>query len=183
MLLVQTTGLSLLWLLSASTLVWRPGCWRAPRLCVVPYIKACPCGCRLEEEDYRGERYANHHKELKGNNDLLVITKPQVPPPPPLRFQPCCTTCTRPDPFFNSTMPQSKGRSCLQLWRNDYRHALMPSAAAAQVIEEIHTAFLEAGADILETNTFNGTTISQGDYELDIAEEVGRICEALLTRD
>ena len=33
---------------------------------------------RLEEEDYRGERYANHHKELKGNNDLLVITKPQV---------------------------------------------------------------------------------------------------------
>jgi methionine synthase I (cobalamin-dependent) len=33
---------------------------------------------RLEEEDYRGERYANHHKELKGNNDLLVITKPEV---------------------------------------------------------------------------------------------------------
>ena len=45
----------------------------------------------------------------------------------------------------------------------------------AQVIEEIHTAFLEAGADILETNTFNGTTISQGDYELDIEEEVGRL--------
>ena len=43
-----------------------------------------------------------------------------------------------------------------------------------QVIEEIHTAFLEAGADILETNTFNGTTISQGDYELDIKEEVRR---------
>jgi methionine synthase I (cobalamin-dependent) len=42
------------------------------------------------------------------------------------------------------------------------------------VIEEIHTAFLEAGADILETNTFNGTTISQGDYELDIPEEVHR---------
>jgi methionine synthase I (cobalamin-dependent) len=41
-----------------------------------------------------------------------------------------------------------------------------------QVIEEIHMAFLEAGADILETNTFNGTTISQGDYELDIPEEV-----------
>ena len=41
-----------------------------------------------------------------------------------------------------------------------------------QVIEEIHTAFLEAGADILETNTFNGTTISQSDYELDIKEEV-----------
>ncbi len=40
------------------------------------------------------------------------------------------------------------------------------------MIEEIHTAFLEAGADILETNTFNGTTISQSDYELDIKEEV-----------
>jgi methionine synthase I (cobalamin-dependent) len=37
-----------------------------------------PLRHRLEEEDYRGERYANHHKELKGNNDLLVITKPQV---------------------------------------------------------------------------------------------------------
>ena len=35
-------------------------------------------------------------------------------------------------------------------------------------------AFLEAGADILETNTFNGTTISQGDYDLDIEEEVRR---------
>ena len=33
---------------------------------------------KLAEEDYRGERYAKHHKELKGNNDLLVITKPQV---------------------------------------------------------------------------------------------------------
>jgi len=32
----------------------------------------------LEEEDYRGERYAKHHKELRGNNDLLVITKPQA---------------------------------------------------------------------------------------------------------
>ena len=32
----------------------------------------------LEEEDYRGERYAKHHKELRGNNDLLVITKPEA---------------------------------------------------------------------------------------------------------
>ena len=32
----------------------------------------------LEEEDYRGERYAKHHKELRGNNDLLVVTKPEV---------------------------------------------------------------------------------------------------------
>ena len=41
-----------------------------------------------------------------------------------------------------------------------------------QIIEEIHMAFLGAGADIIETNTFNGTTISQSDYELDIKEEV-----------
>ena len=40
----------------------------------------------LEEADYRGERYAKHHKELRGNNDLLVITKPEVwPLPCPLR--------------------------------------------------------------------------------------------------
>jgi hypothetical protein len=48
------------------------------------------------------------------------------------------------------------------------------------VIEEIHMAFLEAGADILETNTFNGTTISQGDYELDIPEEVQESLPPLL---
>lgn len=51
-------------------------------------------------------RYANHGHELKGNNDLLVLTRPEV-------------------------------------------------------IEEIHTLYLNAGADIIETNTFNGTTISQ----------------------
>ncbi len=72
---------------------------------------------KLTEQDYRGERYAAHKDELKGNNDLLVITRPDV-------------------------------------------------------IKEIHHAYLDAGADILETNTFNGTTISQGDYELDIVEEV-----------
>mgnify|MGYP001807883894 CR=1 FL=1 len=65
----------------------------------------------LEEEDFRGERYAKHSHELKGNNDLLVITRPDV-------------------------------------------------------ISKIHTAYLEAGADIIETNTFNGTWISQSDYEL-----------------
>ena len=61
---------------------------------------------KLGEEDYRGERYKAHGHELKGNNDLLVITRPDV-------------------------------------------------------ISEIHTAYLDAGADILETNTFNGTCISQ----------------------
>jgi 5-methyltetrahydrofolate--homocysteine methyltransferase len=72
---------------------------------------------KLEEEDFRGERYANHGHELKGNNDVLVITRPDV-------------------------------------------------------IEEIHMAYLESGADIIETNTFNGTSISQADYELQDKEEV-----------
>jgi len=68
---------------------------------------------KLTEEDFRGERYINHSHELKGNNDLLVITRPDV-------------------------------------------------------ISEIHTAYLEGGADIIETNTFNGTSISQADYELQV---------------
>ena len=75
---------------------------------------------KLEEEDFRGERYASHSHELKGNNDLLVLTRPDV-------------------------------------------------------IDAIHTAYLEAGADIIETNTFNGTSISQADYELQAAEEVAAI--------
>jgi 5-methyltetrahydrofolate--homocysteine methyltransferase len=65
----------------------------------------------LQEEDFRGERYANHSHELKGNNDVLVLTRPDV-------------------------------------------------------IKEIHLQYLEGGADIIETNTFNGTSISQADYEL-----------------
>lgn len=59
-----------------------------------------------QEDDFRGERYKAHKSDMKGNNDILVITRPDV-------------------------------------------------------IYEIHMAYLEAGADILETNTFNGTTISQ----------------------
>ncbi|KAI7837900.1 hypothetical protein COHA_008281, partial [Chlorella ohadii] len=78
---------------------------------------------KLEEEDFRGERYKSHAHELKGNNDVLVLTRPDV-------------------------------------------------------IEEIHTAYLEAGADIIETNTFNGTTISQADYSLDQLEEVAEINRA-----
>ena len=72
---------------------------------------------KLQEEDFRGERYANHPHELKGNNDLLVITRPDV-------------------------------------------------------IYDIHMQYLAGGADIIETNTFNGTTISQADYELQAPEEV-----------
>lgn len=67
---------------------------------------------KLTEEQYRGERFRHHPKDLKGNNDLLVLTQPQV-------------------------------------------------------IKEIHTRYLEAGADILETNTFNGTRIAQHDYALE----------------
>ncbi len=69
-------------------------------------------GYKLEEPDYRGERFANWHCDLKGNNDLLVLTQPQI-------------------------------------------------------IKEIHSAYLGAGADILETNTFNATTIAMADYEME----------------
>lgn len=72
---------------------------------------------KLEEADFRGERYKDHGSELKGNNDLLVVTRPDV-------------------------------------------------------IEKIHLEYLAAGADIIETNTFNGTTISMADYALDTVEEV-----------
>src|SRR5690606_15367420 len=65
----------------------------------------------LTEEEYRGKRFADYPKDLKGNNDLLCLTKPEV-------------------------------------------------------IREIHAAFLEAGADIIETNTFNANAISQRDYEM-----------------
>ena len=66
----------------------------------------------LEEKDYRGDIFANHKSSLKGNNDLLSITKPKI-------------------------------------------------------IEKIHTQYLEAGADIIETNTFNANKISQEDYNLE----------------
>ncbi|MCX6222046.1 MAG: methionine synthase [Bacteroidia bacterium] len=64
---------------------------------------------KFSEEDFRGERFKDWNSSLKGNNDLLSLTRPQA-------------------------------------------------------ITEIHEAFLNAGADILETNTFNATSISQSDY-------------------
>ena len=67
---------------------------------------------KLTEEDFRGEKFKNWNSPLKGDNDLLSITKPSV-------------------------------------------------------IQEIHELFLEAGADILSTNTFNATRISQADYGLE----------------
>ncbi len=73
---------------------------------------------QLEEKDYRGERFADFHLDVKGNNDLLSITRPDV-------------------------------------------------------IEAIHKAYLEAGSDIIETNTFSSTTIAQADYEMeDLAYEM-----------
>jgi 5-methyltetrahydrofolate--homocysteine methyltransferase len=72
----------------------------------------------LEEGDYRGERFADFHKDIKGNNDLLSITRPDV-------------------------------------------------------IEAIHKAYLEAGSDIIETNTFSSTSIAQADYDMqDLAYEM-----------
>ncbi len=75
-------------------------------------------GYRLQEADYRGERFADYHLDIAGNNDLLSLTQPDI-------------------------------------------------------IRDIHTAYLEAGADIIETNTFNSTRISQADYEMaDLAREI-----------
>lgn len=75
---------------------------------------------KLTEEDFRGERFADWPSPLKGNNDLLVLTKPSA-------------------------------------------------------VEAVHNAFLAAGADLIETNSFNATTISQADYDMsDLASEIAR---------
>ena len=65
---------------------------------------------KLDEAGYRGERFKDWPCDLKGNNDLLSLTQPQI-------------------------------------------------------ISDIHKAYLEAGADIIETNTFNSTAISLADYQ------------------
>jgi len=67
---------------------------------------------KLDEAGYRGERFTDWPSDVKGNNDLLVLTQPQI-------------------------------------------------------IKDIHTAYLEAGADIVETNTFNATSISMADYGME----------------
>ena len=67
---------------------------------------------KLEEADYRGTLFANHSRDLRGANDVLCLTRPQV-------------------------------------------------------VEEIHRQYLEAGADIIETNTFNAQAISLADYALE----------------
>ncbi|MCL4471469.1 MAG: methionine synthase [Gammaproteobacteria bacterium] len=83
---------------------------------------------KLTEADYRGERFAGYGSDLKGNNDLLVLTQPQV-------------------------------------------------------IREIHAAYLEAGADILETNTFNATSIAMADYHMEGLVYEINLAAAKLARD
>ena len=83
---------------------------------------------KLDEAGYRGTRFKKHSHDLKGNNDLLVLTQPKI-------------------------------------------------------ISEIHNAYLEAGADILETNTFNAQAISQSDYGLaDVAFDLN-VAAAKLARE
>ena len=83
---------------------------------------------KFEEQDFRGDRFADWHSDVKGNNDMLVLTQPEV-------------------------------------------------------IKAIHCEYLEAGADILETNTFNATTIAMADYDMEeysaeINREAARIARA-----
>src|SRR3954453_15913228 len=64
---------------------------------------------KLTEADFRGSRFASHHRDLRGDNDLLVLTRPDV-------------------------------------------------------IAAIHREYLEAGSDIIETNSFNSNAVAQADY-------------------
>ena len=67
---------------------------------------------KLDESDYRGKRFSDFHRDVAGNNDLLVLTQPDI-------------------------------------------------------IRDIHLAYLNAGADIIETNTFNATQVSMADYQME----------------
>jgi Methionine synthase I (cobalamin-dependent), methyltransferase domain len=83
---------------------------------------------KLGEADYRGNRFANHHKDVKGNNDLLVLTQPQI-------------------------------------------------------IADIHEQYLAAGADIIETNTFNAQRISQADYGMEELSYELNVAAARIARE
>ncbi len=73
---------------------------------------------KLDEDGYRGTRFKDWHRDVKGNNDLLVLTQPKI-------------------------------------------------------IQDIHAQYLEAGADILETNTFNAQVISMADYGMEeLSDEI-----------
>lgn len=85
-------------------------------------------GYKLEEEDYRGERFKDWHTDVKGNNDLLVLSQPHI-------------------------------------------------------IKQIHTDYLNAGADIIETNTFNATTIAMADYDMQSLSAEINLVGARLARE
>ena len=72
----------------------------------------------LTEADFRGERFRDHPRDLRGNTDLICLTRPDI-------------------------------------------------------VAAIHAAYLDAGADIIETNTFTATRIAQADYELEAVRLVG----------
>ena len=83
---------------------------------------------KLDEADYRGERFQDWPSDLKGNNDLLSLTRPQV-------------------------------------------------------IRDIHTQYLEAGADIIETNTFNATRVAMADYGMEELSYEINVASARLARE
>ena len=83
---------------------------------------------RLDEADYRGERFADWPSDVKGNNDLLLLTQPKI-------------------------------------------------------IAEIEKAYLDAGADILETNTFNATRVSQADYGMEAITSELNLAGARVARE
>src|SRR4029450_2429667 len=77
-------------------------------------------GLQFDEAAFRGERFKDFHRDIRGNNDLLILTQPKA-------------------------------------------------------IEDIHAAYLRAGADIVATNTFSSTSIAQADYDMsDLAYELNR---------
>jgi 5-methyltetrahydrofolate--homocysteine methyltransferase len=83
---------------------------------------------RLDEAGYRGERFKDWRSDIKGNNDLLVLSQPQI-------------------------------------------------------IREIHEAYFEAGADIIETNTFNAQAISMADYGMEALSHEMNVAAARLARE
>jgi 5-methyltetrahydrofolate--homocysteine methyltransferase len=82
---------------------------------------------KLEESDYRGERFSNWHTDVKGNNELLCLTQPHI-------------------------------------------------------VKEIHKQYLQAGADILETNTFNAQRVSMADYQMEELSYEMNIASATLAK-
>jgi len=83
---------------------------------------------KLSEEDYRGERFKSWHRDLKGNNELLSLTRPDI-------------------------------------------------------ISAIHNEYLEAGADIIETNTFNAQRVSMADYGMEDLSRELNVASARIARE